>query len=80
MLVKVSRFPPGQSFREQTQPNTNLDQLSPAPSIRADTVYDLGQVDSSSQVILWHEGFDSNQVVIATRWIHLVTQQHSKNH
>ncbi len=55
---------------------TCLDQLSPAHAVRADTVDDLGQVDSSGQVIPGHEGSDSDQVVVATRWIHLFTQSH----
>lgn len=51
-----------------------LDQLSPALAVRADTVDDLGQVDSSDQAIVGHEGSDSHQVVIATGWIHLFRQ------
>jgi len=57
-----------------THTHTHLDQLFPALAVGADTVDDLGQVVSSGQVILGHEGSDSHQVVIATRWIHLFAQ------
>lgn len=57
-----------------THSHTHLDQLSPVLAVRANTVDDLGQVDSSGQVIVGQERSDCHQVVIATSWINLLTQ------
>lgn len=72
-FVERQKNPDVKSTRK-TRTNAYFDQLSPAFAVRADAVDDLGQVDSSGQVIVWHEGPDSHQVFITTGRIHLFTR------